>query len=266
MVNFMKINYFKAACLFLCAGVSGAMHAQTQIITNPIAPITNEWKFSLTPYAWLPGISTEAPLPETSSSSEVTAGDVLKHLSGAAMLSGQARYGKWGLLADAAHAELTDEHVRGTGVLSNASTATIKLTTFTGAVSYNVLHEPQLSIDTLVGIRTVNVKADWHIDFQAIDRDGISLSKRARATDPVIGIKGRSRIQTTDWYIPFYFDVGGQSGKTDMTWQALIGIGKAYPWGDVMLGYRALYYDMKAGEPLQKTKLGGFNFGVGFNF
>jgi hypothetical protein len=264
MVNFMKINYFKAVCLFICASVSGSIHAQTQSSTNPITPITHEWKFSLTPYLWLPGISTEAPLPETNSSSEVTAGDVLKHLSGIAMLSGQARYGKWGLLADAAHAEFTDEYVRGGNVISTSSTATVKLTTFTGAVSYNVFHEPQISIDTLVGVRTVNVKADWRIDFNNID--DLTLSKRARATDPVIGIKGRSRIQSTDWYIPFYFDMGGQGGRTDMTWQALIGIGKAYPWGDVMLGYRALYYDMKAGEPLQKTKFGGFSFGVGFNF
>lgn len=260
----MKIKYIKAACLGLCASLSLAVHAQTKDSTNPIAPITNEWKFSLTPYAWLPGISTEAPFVDQNSSSDITAGDVLKHLSGAGMISGQARYGKWGLLADVAHAELTDEHVRGPDVISALSTATIKLTTFTGAVSYNVLHEPQLSIDTLVGVRTVNVKVDWRIDFGNIDDR--SLSKKARATDPIIGIKGRSRIQATDWYIPFYFDMGGQSGKTDMTWQALIGIGKAYPWGDVMLGYRALYYDMKAGEPLQKTKLGGFSFGVGFNF
>jgi hypothetical protein len=262
----MKIKYIKAACLGLCASLSLASHTQAKDSTNPIAPITHEWKFSLTPYLWLPGISTEAPLPETNSSSDITAGDVLKHLTGVAMLSGQAGYGKWGLLADTAHAEFTDEHVRGQGVLSNSSTAAVKLTTFTGAVSYNVLHEPQLSIDLLAGVRTVNVKADWHIDFQATDRDGISLSKRARTTDPIIGIKGRSRIQSTDWYIPFYFDMGGQGGKTDMTWQALIGIGKAYPWGDVMLGYRTLYYDMKAGEPLQKTKFGGFSFGVGFNF
>jgi hypothetical protein len=34
----------------------------------------------------------------------------------------------------------------------------------------------------------------------------------------------------------------------------------------MMLGYRTLYYDMKAGEPLQKTKLGGLSFGMGFNF
>ena len=27
--------------------------------------------------------------------------------------------------------------------------------------------------------------------------------------------------------MPFYFDMGGQGGKTDMTWQGLIGIGKA---------------------------------------
>jgi len=77
----MKITYFKTVCLFIVASVSGVIHAQTQISTNPIAPIANEWKFSLTPYLWLPGISTEAPLPETNSSSDVTAGDVLKHLS-----------------------------------------------------------------------------------------------------------------------------------------------------------------------------------------
>lgn len=260
----MKITYFKTVCLFIVASVSGVIHAQTQISTNPIAPIANEWKFSLTPYLWLPGISTEAPLPETNSSSDVTAGDVLKHLSGVAMLSGQARYGKWGLLADAAHAEFTDEHVRGGNVISTSSTATIKLTTFTGGFSYNILHEPQLSIDTLVSLRTVNVKANWRIDFNHFD--DLSLSKRARATDPVIGIKGRSRISSTDWFMPFYFDMGGQGGKTDMTWQAMVGIGKAYRWGDMMLGYRTLYYDMKAGEPLQKTKLGGLSFGMGFNF
>ncbi len=252
-------------CLFICAFSAQIVGAQSSVNSiNPIAPLKNEWTYSLTPYAWLPGVSSDIPVPPSSSSTDVSAGDVLKHLSGAAMISGQANYGRWGILADMAHAELSNESVRGFDVRLANSSASIKLNTYTLASTYNLVHSPKYSLDAVVGLRNVNATVSWSIDFQSLtDQSG---SKNVNATDPILGVKGRARIQETDWYVPFYFDVGAKGGRTDVTWQALVGVGRTYSWGDVMLGYRALYYDMKADQALQKTTLAGFTFGVGFKF
>lgn len=247
----------------VCALVSQAAVADSSTTINPIPSITEEWKYSVTPYAWLPGVSADIPNIRSDSSADISAGDVLRHLDGAAMISGQANYGRWGLMADIAHAELSKQGVHGRNLGVNTSFS-VKLTTYTAAFTYNLVHQPDLSIDSVVGLRNVNATVGWNINLPNLP-DPVG-SKKANATDPILGVKGRHRIATTDWFIPFYFDIGAPGNRTDATWQAMVGVGKAYTWGDVMLGYRALYYDMKYGEPLQKTTLAGFTLGLGFKF
>jgi hypothetical protein len=228
---------------------SQAAVADSSATVNPIPLITEEWKYSVTPYAWLPGVSADIPNVRSDASADISAGDVLRHLDGAAMISGQANYGRWGLMADIAHAELSKQGVHGRNLGINTSFS-VKLTTYTAAFTYNLVNQPDLSIDSVVGLRNVNATVGWNINLPNLP-DPVG-SKKANATDPILGVKGRHRIAA--------------GNRTDATWQAMAGVGKAYSWGDVMLGYRALYYDMKYGEPLQKTTLAGFTLGLGFKF
>jgi hypothetical protein len=260
--------YCFLAAIFL--SVSNHSLAQTSPEkAKPIPSISDDWKYSVTPYAWLPGVSADLPPTNRNSSADISAGDVLRHLDGAVMISSQAHYGRWGILADIAHAELGKHGSRlsdggvGAGVNSNYS---LKLTTYSVGLTYNLVHRPDFYLESITGARHINATVGWDLDLPNIllvDRKG---TREAKTLDPILGFKGRKQIAATNWYIPFYMDVGIPGNRTDSTWQAMLGVGKAYSWGDVILGYRVLYYDMKDGEPLQKTNLGGFSLGVGFNF
>lgn len=259
-------------CLFaaLILNATNQSFAQSSFEkAKPISGISEDWKYSITPYAWLPGVSADLPPTNRESTTEVSARDVLRHLDGAVMISGQAHYGRWGVLADIAHAELGKHgsRLKDHGVDAGVnSTYSLKLTTYTVGLTYNLAQRPDFYLESITGLRHINATVEWDLDISNIllaDRKG---TKEANTLDPIIGFKGRKQIATTDWYIPFYMDVGIPGNRTDSTWQAMLGIGKAYSWGDVVLGYRVLYYDMKEGEPLQKTSLGGFSLGVGFNF
>ena len=53
--------------------------------------------------------------------------------------------------------------------------------------------------------------------------------------------KGRVRLGEGRWYTPYYADVG--PGSSNWTWQALLGVGYAFDWGDINLSIRSLSYD-----------------------
>ena len=60
---------------------------------------------------------------------------------------------------------------------------------------------------------------------------------------------------------------GSGGGTTNLTWQAMAGIGKTFnKVVDASLTYRALYYDMKDGGVLQKTTMLGPQVAVTFKF
>jgi hypothetical protein len=94
-----------------------------------------------------------------------------------------------------------------------------------------------------------------------------TVSKTTSTVDPIIGAKGRYRIADSTWYVPFYGDIGSGGGTTNLTWQAMAGVGKTFnSLIDASLTYRALYYDMKAGGVLQKTTMLGPQIAVTFKF
>ena len=67
--------------------------------------------------------------------------------------------------------------------------------------------------------------------------------------------------------MPFYGDIGGGGGTTNITWQAMLGVGKTFnKLVDISLTYRALYYDMNNGGVLQKTIMQGPQLAVTLNF
>ncbi len=66
------------------------------------------------------------------------------------------------------------------------------------------------------------------------------------------------------WYVPYYADIG--TGDSDLTWQALAGIGYRFSWGDIKLVYRYLSYDMDDDKLLKDLDLSGPALGVVFRF
>ncbi len=67
-----------------------------------------------------------------------------------------------------------------------------------------------------------------------------------------------------NWFSPYYLDIG--TGDTEFTWQALAGVGYRWDWGDLILAYRHLSYDMGNDKLLQSADFSGPALGVVFHF
>lgn len=56
------------------------------------------------------------------------------------------------------------------------------------------------------------------------------------------------------------------TGGSDLTWQALAGVGYAFKWGDVLLAYRYLDYDFDSDFMLKDMNISGSALGAKFYF
>lgn len=257
-------------------------HAQP----SPMPDISESWRFSVTPYIWAVGVSgTVTTSDNITKTANLSPSNVISDIKGGAMITSEAHKGNWGLGIDLLNANLGSQPSKtATGTLPNgirvnedlSTRSNLKDTAITASAMYTLLNLPSLYMDGLLGARhissTVTINANLNLtgtlNGQYIGSKNIVLnpSTTTRTTDPIIGIKGRYRISDSTWYLPYYADIGSGGGTTNLTWQALLGVGKAFDWGDLTLGYRALYYDMKSAGSLQKVTFQGVNLGATFHF
>jgi hypothetical protein len=240
------------------------------------------WSFTLTPYVWLPTVhgtlNFNAPPPAAGAPSvALEPSRYLNNLDLALMLGFEARKGDWSVLTDAMYLEFSNEKaavrtVSGPGgivqvpVNSNTSVG-IKAAIATLAGGYTVARADSGTLDVIGGVRYMTMEAS--LDWQFAGSIGLmpqagSTSQRDELWDGIIGVRGRLNWGGSKWFTPYYLDVG--TGSSALTWQALAGIGYSFGWGDVILTYRYLAYDMKDEKLLQNTSFGGLALGAAFHF
>ena len=240
------------------------------------------WSFALTPYVWLPTIhgtlNFNAPPPSTGAPSvALEPSRYLSNLDLALMLGFEARKGDWSIFTDAMYLEFSDEKaaVRSVSgpagivqvpVNSNTSVG-LKAVVVTLAGGYTVARADSGTLDVIGGVRYMTMEAS--LDWQFAGSIGLmpqagSTSQRDDLWDGIIGVRGRLNWGGSKWFTPYYLDVG--TGASALTWQALTGVGYSFGWGDLILTYRYLAYDMKDEKLLQNTSFGGLALGAAFHF
>jgi hypothetical protein len=259
-----KILLFCAAAL-----VAQTVTAQASADASPIPKVSDEWRFEVTPYLWGVGIKGTVNLNNgLAKSADMSTGNVLSNLKSGGMIAAEAHKGNWGIMGDLVSATLQNSGsvpVEG-GAATVADKVTLQQTILTGAFTYTLANTKDAYVDALLGVRAIDVTATLNGNLDGTP-DKKSISKKTSTVDPIIGAKGRYRIADSTWYIPFYGDIGGGGGTTDLTWQVMAGIGKTFnKVVDASLTYRALYYDMKDGGVLQKTTMLGPQVAVTFKF
>ena len=233
-----------------------------------IDPYDGNWHFNLTPYVWLPNVNGSTDLPVNSltnrqdvplgtvrASAEMGPNDYLQNLQGAIMLTGEARKGAWSVFTDIIYMDFgnQDTHVRSlTGSDGRAlNTFGVKTdtelsgTVWTLAGAYSVFHRSDSHLDVLAGFRYVGIDSSLKLNFNG-NLDILDVSRKTsgdqEAWDGIVGFKGEVRFGDGQrWYVPYYADIG--TGDSNWTWQALVGIGYAFDWGDINLSLRNLSYD-----------------------
>ena len=264
-----KTSYPIYAIASILLAVIVPVHAADE--PSPIPKTSDAWRFEVTPYLWGAGIRGTVNLNnEFAKSADMSTSNVLSDLKSGGMIAAEAHKGKWGIMGDLVSATLQNSGSVPVQTRDGNATigdkVTVQQTILTGAFTYTVANTKDAYVDALLGVRAIDVTATLGLNVEgtSIQR---SISKKTSTVDPIIGAKGRYRIADSSWYIPFYGDIGGGGGTTNVTWQAMTGIGKTFNnLIDASLTYRALYFDMKDGGVLAKTTMFGPQIAVTFKF
>ena len=254
--------------------------AQADQALSPLPKITDEWRFEVTPYVWGSGVTSSLFYNDRYlNTAKLSTSNVLGDLKSGGMITAEAHFGRWGIFGDLVSATLqttgsSTVTVRppstgGSVVPVNvADKITLQQNMITGAVTYTALNNHNIYLDGLLGVRGIMATATVSTDLSAFGYSrGFVDSKSISTLDPIVGFKGRYRIADSTWYIPFYADIGGGGGTTNITWQAILGVGKTFEkWLDVSLAYRTMYYDMNGDGLLQKTTFKGPQLAATFKF
>jgi len=251
-----------------------------------VAP-ADQWKFSITPYLWLPNVNgtLKYSLPPSTGSPEVETGpnDYLQNIQAVIMLSGEARRDRWSVFTDVIYLSFGNEessvksvNFGGSTVSSSlnlATTTSLRGTAWTLGAGYAVHTGQAVTLDVFGGLRyfSLNASTNWQLDAVVTGPSGSQtfpaaggISAGEDLWDGIIGVRGRVPIGKSEWSIPYYLDIGG--GSSSMTWQGMIGIAYSFNWGSVTLAYRNLYYDQKDDKLLQNLRFDGPALGATFRF
>lgn len=122
------------------------------------------------------------------------------------------------------------------------------------------------TFDLIAGARYISIDVDVSLSADGPfppSLPGRDFAQSAELWDAVVGFKGSYNINE-QWYIPYHFDIG--AGDSDLTWQALAGVGYRYGWGDVLLAYRHMSYDQGDLGLVQDLEFSGPAIAVNFRF
>jgi hypothetical protein len=251
-------------------------------IATARADTNDDWQFRASAYAFLPEISGQmrAPVPG-GGDVDVDADDLLDNLKFAAMGSFEAQKGRWGLFTDLIYMNVGDSISNSSALghgtvplppqVSADATLDVKATVFTLAANYRAYASNTDTFDVFGGARMLDAEGDLQWQFNSPagpvpPPQGSGRIKESRnGWDGIVGIKGRHRFDANSrWFVPYYVDAG--TGESDLTWQAMAGIGYAADWGDVSLVWRHLDYDFGEGRMIDNLQFSGPALGVAFNW
>ncbi|MDH3316554.1 MAG: hypothetical protein OEN48_10475 [Betaproteobacteria bacterium] len=282
------LGYRTRRALWVAALIGGALAAPVGALAQAAG---DQWRFTLTPYLWLPNINGTFNYngPRGAGGNpqvEVGPNDWLEALDMALLLSGEARKGKWAVFTDVIYLDFSSEQSTVKGInfnpglppnpisttLNAGTSNSLKGTLWTLAGSYTAVEKPEATLDVFGGFRYFDLKVStsWLLRADVVGPPGTGVFTRVGAIsqskdlwDGIVGVRGRVKLGDK-WSLPYYVDVG--TGSSTVTWQGLIAASYGFRWGDVSLGYRYLYYDQSGDKLLQDVEFGGPILGVTFRF
>lgn len=241
------VPFLAALMSFACLNTA---HAQEAF--SPIPQVTDGWRVSVSPYAWLPTVNTTDGVGNRTKTLDISLHDILTNIKSGMMIAGEVHYGKWGMSLDFANAVVSKSSgfdlTNYPGYRVNDKN-TLQASLFNAMGSYTAFNNQDVYVDALAGVRWISLTTSASLALVSDPSVGINPSSVASSTYGVVGVNSRYRIMGSNWYVPLYADVGTAGGSNHQTWQASAGVGVALSkLVDVSLTYRAIGFDIKTGS------------------
>lgn len=230
---------------------------------TPASMPASGWSFELTPYLWASAMKADVALGPLAPTVHIDASflDILKHLNMAFAGTFEARYARWGLIADTSY---FDVKVSGTGPLGFVNGQVNQQAFFgTFAGAYRIFEQGSSSADIVGGMRVWWLNTD--IKITAPGPIALSIVREKSWVDPVVGLRARAYV-TPNFFAQIYGDLGGGAASKS-TWQVAGLLGYDYSkTTSFFAGYRYLAEDYNRDGYVFNVKLSGPVFGASFKF
>jgi opacity protein-like surface antigen len=240
----VKANSFVLALTLASLPVFGGTSAP--VVADETANATSEnppWFVRTALYGWAQGLDGDIAVRGRSVPVDVGFDDILENLDIAAMGAIEIGRGRWSLMADLNYAKI------GSSKDAGGASLDVENKQFLGNFSliFEAVATDRTHLDLYAGARV-----NW-IDLQ-LDIDGggpfgaeFHRSHEKAWVDPVVGAHFQADLSGA-----FFFrsvgDIGGFGIASDITWQAMAGIGwRASENGSLLAGYRAIGTDYTDG-------------------
>ncbi len=236
----------------LLAGTILALYGSASYAEDPSA--TDDWRFSLTPYLWLAGISADtasggSDFPPINPDYSLFS---LDNLDGAAFLAFAAAKGQWSVHSDLVYVSFADTFSIGPIEAGfDLEGGTLELSAGYRPASWQ-------NTELLFGLRGVELRMDTAFT------PGPAGSVDASFVDPIVGVRYQ-RTFSNKWGLYARGDVGRGTSE-GMVNAELAG---SYQFTDtftLLFGYRYLEIDFEDSDFLLDLSIQGYSVGFEFNW
>jgi hypothetical protein len=253
----MKIfRLLSRAFIFVCVFLSPMAHAQDQ------------WRYQLSPYLWFAGLKGDvATIPGAPPASiEISPSEALQDLKVGLMGAFDAKKGRHGGFADLVYTDVRSdtELVPAIGLTLKSIS---KTTLFSAGYMYELYKNESAVVDLLAGARYWGIDTELEFGGGLGILAGRSVSHNESWVDPLIGIKGRTSLGASKFYVAGILAGGGFGVGSDHFYDVSAHVG--YQWTKAVgtsLGYRVFDVKYEDGSFLYDVRQEGWLLGLTFAF
>ena len=196
---------------------------------EPIVPevvVDDSWNYTASLYLWAAAIGGTTT---NGGNVDISFSDIIDNLDFGYMGNFGAKKGKWTFETDVLYLKVGSELDAPLPI----ERIQLRAWVVTPYAAYNVVESDQWNLDLLAGARYLYMKSQITLPI-------VEVSDSDTNWNGIIGMKGSYKLNEK-WYMPFTLDVG--SGDSDITYQALAGVGYKYENFDLLVGYRYLKWE-----------------------
>ncbi len=252
-----------------CLAVGALLLAVATVPAGAADSATHDnWQYGAEVYLWGASIGGSSA---SGSDLDIDFDTLWDDLEMAFMGAFAARKGKWSLLADVIYLDVDASSNNAVtvpsgpgGAIKVSSDVELKGWIVTPAAGYSVVETDKARLDIVAGARYLWLDADVKLDIATASLStGNRISDSGSVWDAIVGVKGEFNL-APKWYLSYLLDVG--TGDTDLTWQALAGVGYRFKKVGAILAYRYMDWDFDDNKVFDDLNLSGPFAGVKFRF
>ena len=233
------------------------------------ASAEDKWEFQLVPYLWFAGVKGDvSTIPGVPSAPiEVTPQQALEDTKASFMGVFNAKYGKHSGFVDVIYTDLRSNTTLVPPPINLLMRSTSRNTLVSLGYAYDLLNSDRAVVDAFLGARY------WKVDTQLEFGGGLGLlagqivRNEENWIDPMIGVRARTSLGDTKFFVSGILGAGGFGVGSDMFYDASVHLGYQFTKTiGASLGYRLIDVNYEDGAFLYDVRQDGWLLGVSFAF